>query len=458
MQLVSLASLKAWNAAYICGSNAFSLERALRAQFPELPLHSSDQRLVSSVIAALAAGTDVDFRFTGDLANWEDRLAGRPFLDRAAALLLANHLGRYYSGPSIYARKHRAHYEAGFEAAIEAPREHLRRAVDGLALAGYSVRSVEDHLAACAADGGGLIIADPATRKTLTMQARCWSGNVEWSAPGLAPWEPGQIEDILARADAAGVPFVAVTEQPVGDRPIAARYRFGADPVRYLVTSEPAARSSLIERAVQNDARPFKFEPVDIDKISKRTQVRLYPCTAGSADYVKGLFLQENIVFVRGMVNVLVYLDDMLAGVLTYNRMNRAMGDWKQQDAIYLLSDVSTTRFGRVSKLLPMLAASRQLVDFVGKRLTHRPVLQVLTTVRTNNPVSMKYRGIFDLIARKEAPPGETSGSRYIINYGAAPREQTPQQIFKEWLRLHFKDDRARKVTNSYAAPVADAN
>ena len=63
----------------------------------------------------------------------------------------------------------------------------------------------------------------------------------------------------------------------------------------------------------------------------------------------------------------------------------------------------------------------------------------------------MKYRGIYDVLARKEPDAGERSGARYIINYSTAPRDQTPDQIYAEWFSRHFKDDRQRKVTTSYA-------
>ena len=456
-QITGLVDLASWQSAWIAGSSIFTIERALFAHRPDLPLHGNDVTIFSAAIAAIARGETLDFTFIAKLARWEDMLAGRPFLDRVAALMLCKMLSAQFPGDSLHSNKHWAHYEREFDAALDRPRERIAALAGELRLASYTGGDFRDHLARCAEAGGGFIMASPPSRSQHDGDNKLIAANVAWAQPSFEGWSSAALPALLDQIDVLGLPFIAIADAPIPGRNVASLYRKGLDPARYVLTSERTARTSLIDQPPVTDAKPFKFVPVDIDRISKRTQVRLYPCTAGSADYIKGLFLQENIVFVRGMVNVLIYLDDMLAGVLTYNRMNRALGGFKQHDAIYLLSDVSTSRFGRISKLLPMLATCRHMVDYAGKRLTHRPVLQVLTTVRSNNPASMKYRGVFNMVSRKDAPEGESSGARYIINYGSAPREQTPQQIFKEWLRLYFKDDRDRRVTNSHAArPDAD--
>jgi hypothetical protein len=119
--------------------------------------------------------------------------------------------------------------------------------------------------------------------------------------------------------------------------------------------------------------------------------------------------------------------------------------------SVYLLSDTSTTRFGRVSKLIAMVATSQAVLQAVAPKTTHRPIEWVATTVRSMNPVSMKYRSIYQKVAVKEAGPGERSGAKYIVNYASGVRPETPQEIYRTWRRKYFKDDRKRRVTTSYA-------
>jgi hypothetical protein len=77
-----------------------------------------------------------------------------------------------------------------------------------------------------------------------------------------------------------------------------------------------------------------------------------------------------------------------------------------------------------------MLATSQTIIGRMEVKLMHR-ITTVYSTAFTDRPVSMKYRGIYDLIGRK---PG-------ILNYASKVRPQTPGQIYVEWFQ--------RFVTNS---------
>jgi hypothetical protein len=405
------------------------------------------------VIASVAREKPLNFRFVKKLARWEDLLAGRPYLDRAAALILCMVLAGQFRGTSVHSAKHWSYYEHDLDGALERPRQRLLDMAKEMKLEDYIPGDFREHLRRCGEVGGGFIVSAPFVKGFYEGWFKYINENVEWTEPSYDMWNPDDFPALLDTIDGMGIPYLAVYKQPIEGKHVACYYRKGMHPPFYVLTSQAPKQTSLIDRPPVTQPKPFKFTPVDITKLTKDTVVRVYPCKAGNADYVKGLFLQENITFTSGMVNMLIYLDDMLAGVLTFNRMNRGLGGWKIQDAVYLLSDTSTTRFGRVSKLIAMIAASSDVLGYASRRLTHRPVKQVITTVRTNNPVSMKYRGIYNMISRKAPDERDTSGSQYILNYGSDPRPGTLQDIYAEWLAKHFKDDQTRQVTNSYAKP-----
>lgn len=58
---------------------------------------------------------------------------------------------------------------------------------------------------------------------------------------------------------------------------------------------------------------------------------------------------------------------------------------------------------------------------------------RVVTTARSQNPVSMKYRGIFQKLSRREDP--EAGG--YVIQYGANLVQQSPQKIYETWWKKY---------------------
>ena len=80
----------------------------------------------------------------------------------------------------------------------------------------------------------------------------------------------------------------------------------------------------------------------------------------------------------------------------------------------------------RVSKLIPMIAASRELIRLVDRKFIIR-VKDLWTTAFTNKPVSMKYRGVFEVHSRK---PGQ-------IQYRGSVRESTVQEVYREWYTKH---------------------
>jgi hypothetical protein len=119
------------------------------------------------------------------------------------------------------------------------------------------------------------------------------------------------------------------------------------------------------------------------------------------------------------LANFLVLIDGHLAGGFIYAR-SKFGGD----DDIYLLSDFALSPRSRVSKLVAMLATSETVISRMEVKLMQR-IGSVKSTAFTDKPVSMKYRGIFDLASRK---PG-------MLNYASKVRRQTPAQIYVEWFQ-----------------------
>ena len=141
-------------------------------------------------------------------------------------------------------------------------------------------------------------------------------------------------------------------------------------------------------------------------------------------NFLKDRYLAKGIVHVAGMMNYLVYLDGRLAGGFIFAR-DKGGGP----DRVYLLSDFAIARGRKLSKLIAMLATCRAVIREIERKMIVR-VEGIYTTAFTNHAVSMKYRGIFDLVERK---PG-------AINYVSAVREHAPNDIYREWYRRYARN------------------
>lgn len=149
--------------------------------------------------------------------------------------------------------------------------------------------------------------------------------------------------------------------------------------------------------------------------------MKLVPLDSQQMSFLKDKYLALGLEHVNGMYNVAVYVDNMLAGGFIYARDTSG-----RMDAIYLLSDFSLSRERRLSKLIAMLAASEVPVRAFDRVLAQRSKL-VKTTAFTTKPVSMKYRGIYELHARK---PG-------FLQYNAAVKPSSPDEVYREWWKRY---------------------
>lgn len=439
MQILRAVDFSSWKACYVGCSGTFTFERAIGSRHPSLPMHGNDVSLMSAVIAGTAMGKPEPFTFKGRIAHWEDMLQGATELERAGALILALYLGRVYNGKSEHARRHWLYYENRFPDMVEKCAAQVLQLASGLKLQSYYAGDFRAHLRRGIEEGAGVIVSAPFISGWYEKWFKFINENIDWSPPAYEMWNPDHFPALMDEIDASGAPYVMVYKDRINEDRLACYHRIGMKP-KFFVYTNTRATGSVVDHSSTDRGTPFKFEACDISRLTDKTKVEIVRCKAGYADYIKSLYLQENIAWTSTPLNFLIYLDDMLAGILSFAMPKHNIGEFKTTEYVYLMSDTATTRFGRVSKLIAMLASQVDVLRVASSKLMHRrPVKAVVTTVRSNNPVSMKYRGIYEVLARKEPPAGERSGAKYIINYVTAPRDQTPDQIYAEWFSRHLR-------------------
>lgn len=450
-QILRTVDFSSWKECFVGCSGTFTFEKSIKAAYPHLAMHGNDVGLLSCVLAGIARKEPVAFEFVGRLAHWEQMLQGADYMDRAAALILAMQLGRAYTGKSEHARRHWLYYENRFPDFVTKAREQVLKFTLGIQLDSYFAGDFREHLFRGIERGAGVIVSAPFNLGFYEQWFKFINANIRWAQPPYEMWNPDHFPALIEKIEETGAPYVAVYKSNIREDRLCAYFRVGLKPA-YYVFSNSKRLGSVVDRNTSGAGKPFRFEPIDITRIKRDSHVEIVQVKAAYADYIKGLYLQETIRWTSAPLNFLVYVDNMLAGILCFSPPKFGIGEWTAKEVVYLLSDTATSRFGRVSKLIAMLASQVDVVRVCSRRLLHRrPVKAVVTTVRSNNPVSMKYRGIYQMLNRKETDPSERETNRYIINYAAEPRDQTPQQVFQEWFDNHFKDDRGRKVTTSYA-------
>jgi len=148
-----------------------------------------------------------------------------------------------------------------------------------------------------------------------------------------------------------------------------------------------------------------------------------------------------------------VLVDNKLIGVYAFSA-SPTLSNWDkhiQTPTMYLLSDfpIAPTKYKRLAKLVLYAALSRES-KLLAERLTSHRIRSLVTTAFSKNPVSMKYRGLFQLLNKKELPgveEGETDMSKiyynqgYQLNYGAAMGAWTLAEGLAMWKKKHSQTE-----------------
>ena len=126
-----------------------------------------------------------------------------------------------------------------------------------------------------------------------------------------------------------------------------------------------------------------------------------------------------------------VLVDNKLVGVFAFSA-SPSFANWDKHietPTMYLLSDfpVGPSKYKRLAKLVLYAALSKES-KLLAESLTNKRVRSLTTTAFSKRPVSMKYRGLFKLLSKKEtnkASDDEPDMSKryysqgFELNYGA---------------------------------------
>jgi hypothetical protein len=104
---------------------------------------------------------------------------------------------------------------------------------------------------------------------------------------------------------------------------------------------------------------------------------------------------------------------------------------WGDKDGVYMLSDfaIGNAPHRRASKLVVMVALSETVRAQV-ERMRLMATRTLTTTAFTKRPVSMKYRGLLNVVKRGEG----------FLNVAGEFRSWTAQGAYEEWWRRYGRD------------------
>lgn len=427
-QLLRVIPFGEWNDIYVCCSGSFRIEQALRSRYPDIGIYSNDVSLYSTAIGRLAINEPFSMTFQGRLEFVEPLLEGKPFLDRAAAVIVAHEMSRFIRN-NEYARKHFAYYVESFPVFLDRAKEKLASSLEGISIQGYNGCDWRSHVDEAISHGAGIAAFPPFFKADYEKQYKFLEDSILWQAPSYDIYDPKMLDEILTKIENSGVPYCLLSDQVWEHRPPMLEYIQGRKKPHYCYAR--TNRSTV--RHLFNKPVPFKYKPIDPNKLTPKSQVQIIPAETGHLNFIKDVYLAKSIVHTSGLMGFFVYIDGMLVGGIIYALQKHGIATYSQGECIYLLSDVTISNEMKLSKLVALIATSQTLTRMVEKKIVSR-IRVVVTTARTHKPVSMKYRGIYKLLTRR---PSEDPTEGNIIQYGSEVRLQTPQQLYRDWFKKY---------------------
>lgn len=197
-------------------------------------------------------------------------------------------------------------------------------------------------------------------------------------------------------------------------------------------------------------------KPLLIPRIGEKenigNEMRLVELHNEQFQALRSQYMNVHIKPGQAMVAFGVTVDNKLIGVYAYDGSTTLakMDKYIDLPSIYLLSDfpVAPTKYARLAKLV-LYAALSQESKAIAERLLGKRIYSLVTTAFTKKPVSMKYRGLFRLLSKKQmegVSVDETDmskryyGEGYMLNYGAELGQWTLEEGLKLWKSKYGKD------------------
>lgn len=422
MQMHSIVDFENYENAFILCSGSFRVDSNISSTYQKLKVHSNDVNVLSVSIGKLAVGETINVSFVNKLFFVEEYLGGLEsysFIDRVAAIAASMQVAKFSSN-NEYNQIHQKHIIQNFAKFHQKAKSSIQKLLEKLPIATFTPGDFIEQ-AKKAKPGTDIVIGFPPTYKGGYERIfKFVDQNIEWTPPEYAIFDPKTLVDILLDMSGRGISYCVYSDQQIDKLTCGGKFLSTSNKPIYLYVNN-IDKSSF--RKKNQNSRQFKYQPFDPAEATPDSVVQVARMDAAQMNFLKNVYLAKRINHVARMFNYCVFVDGKLAGGIIM-----ALSKYGDIESLYVLSDFSVSRSNKLSKLIAMIATSRDIVAEI-ERKTLLKFKSVFTTVFTDKPVSMKCRGIWDLYARKEG----------FLNYQSKIRQQSPQQIYNEWFIKYYK-------------------
>lgn len=413
---------KSWTSekVYIGCSGNFTIERILKER--PFKLYGNDVSLYTSTIGNYLANKDMNISVKLDQYKWLEEYMQDP-LDRIATLLLCTTMLQDYTRQEPYfVRKRNAYYKQ-WKRLHEETTEKVAKGLDGIKLEDYWMGDVVEWVQ-MAPNDQAFISFPPTYTGGYEKLYNAFNDVFEWKEPEYKMFDNDSLH-VMVEAMKEKKEWMISRDEEI---PELEEYTIGK--VQTSLRSKPV--TIYASKATPRITMPHqKVELLKIPRANENTEITIdsvlsvKKITQGQMNTLRSLYLNPGIAPASALLNLAVLVDGRLVGAVGLAKSQFGSG-------AYMMTDfaIRPLKYKRISKLVLATALSTEVKLMIEQAINQR-VRTITTTAFTDKPVSMKYRGLFELASRKDDPPR--------LNYDGQAGKWTLKEGFEWWIKKHSK-------------------
>ncbi len=397
---------------YLGCSGNFTLEQIITRQCENARLFSNDISLYTSALGHYL----VDQPFKMEIVN-EEFLFARDYIAKggaypAAVLSLMLAMFKFEKRNNPFNERMWLTYLTTFEQLLEKTVATTENAKRYIRLTDYTMIDVHDYFPRPGAVSIGFLPTYVGGYEKLFKRL---DESIAWDAPSYGMLTTERREATLQKmAEGDYILYDDVRR----DLPCVAQVELPGKKTVFIY-SNLDFKKGVFRKKINETVRSFELLMPD-EEIPPTAKVSIQECDLATINHYRNMYLSKKIQPGSGGPCYLVFADNKLFGFLIFQAYSMAA----QPGEIYMMSDfvVPSKRHNRLAKLLLMVSLCQEVRQIIEEKNIKR-YHAILTTAFTTRPVSMKYRGVYELAKRAEKH----------LNYRGTFGENTLQEVIATW-------------------------
>lgn len=414
------AGVLAGRKCYIGCSGNFTIEQIITRHCASAEIYSNDVSLYSSIIGhMLAYRRTLPVEFINPELTWANKYISLGPAEAVATILLVLELLKYEKRKNPYSERMWQAYLVNFDSLHEKTLKKVRAAAEHICIKEYTMTDVFDYYPRPDGVSIGFLPTYAGGYEKLFSRLE---ESVAWDKPAYAMLTEERREATIAKMNQSE--YILYDDRERADLPCIARVDlFGKHTV--YIYSNLDFRRGLFRKKINEKISPFNL--LMPDEEIPVSEVRALEVDLPTINHYRNMFLSKKIQPGSGGPCYLIFAGAKLFGFLIFQAYSQKGGP---KDEIYLLSDfvVPSVRHRRLAKLLLMVTQCRDMKEILSEKII-RDYKGILTTAFTDQPVSMKYRGVYELAKRGKG----------FLNYKTGFKDFTFKEVVKLWMKKYAK-------------------